>query len=193
LSGEREFGVQLNKPFARTIKIDLPTFTGCYGDFLILIFLKLITDGDAKLTSLYEIFLTLLTNISPYIKSMAMITCSRLISLFKTLSRPNFLFENEKNHRYVFFLLETFNNCIQYQYEGNYNLIYALIRNQKAFASLANLQLPVKQRKIKITKKTISKNNEKQKEKIEDDEEVEGNKNIEGGEEKSSTWNWSME
>ncbi len=47
-----------------------------------------------------------------------MTTSMKLMHLFKLLSRPKFLFGNERNHRYVFFLLEVFNNSIQYQYEG---------------------------------------------------------------------------
>jgi hypothetical protein len=37
LSSKREFGVQLNKPFQRRVTIDLPTFTGNYADYLILV------------------------------------------------------------------------------------------------------------------------------------------------------------
>jgi len=37
MSGEREFGVQLNKPFLRRLTIDLPTFSGNYADYLILV------------------------------------------------------------------------------------------------------------------------------------------------------------
>jgi hypothetical protein len=40
LSSKREFGVQLNKPFVRRVTIDLPTFTGNYADYLILVRLK---------------------------------------------------------------------------------------------------------------------------------------------------------
>jgi len=48
----------------------------------------------------------------------------------------------ERNHKYVFFLLEVFNNIIQYQSEGNYNLLYAMLRSDKAFRNLLQIQLP---------------------------------------------------
>jgi hypothetical protein len=43
LSSKREFGVQLNKPFVRRVTIDLPTFTGNYADYLILVRLSLVS------------------------------------------------------------------------------------------------------------------------------------------------------
>ena len=42
---------------------------------------------------------------------------------------------------YVAMILEMFNNIVQYQYEGNGNLIYALIRRRELFDGLANLTL----------------------------------------------------
>jgi hypothetical protein len=42
---------------------------------------------------------------------------------------------------YVALLLETFNNIIQYQYEGNVNLTYAIIRRKEVFDSLFSLSL----------------------------------------------------
>ncbi|CAI7935569.1 Hypothetical predicted protein, partial [Podarcis lilfordi] len=43
------------------------------------------------------------------------------------------------NHHLVFFLLEVFNNIIQYQFDGNSNLVYAIIRKRNVFHQLANL------------------------------------------------------
>lgn len=30
LSGERNFGVRLNKPYTATVPMDIPVFTGCF-------------------------------------------------------------------------------------------------------------------------------------------------------------------
>ena len=40
LSGERNFGVRLNKPYTATVPIDIPVFTGTHADLLILVFHK---------------------------------------------------------------------------------------------------------------------------------------------------------
>jgi hypothetical protein len=151
LSSKREFGVQLNKPFQRRVTIDLPTFTGNYADYLILVFHKMIVDGHAELEILYECWLSILANVSPFVKAVSMVTSNKLMHLFKLLSRPRFLFANERNHRYIFFLLNVFNNFIQYQYEGNYQLIYAMIRYREGFSSLARIDLSSLQPKPAIT------------------------------------------
>ena len=46
-------------------------------------------------------------------------------------STPWFLFSNPTNHHLVFFLLEMFNNIIQYQFDGNSNLVYTVIRKRQ--------------------------------------------------------------
>jgi hypothetical protein len=55
------------------------------------------------------------------------------------LSVPDFVLAYPHNYRFSFFLLETFNNLLQYQYEGNVPLALALIRNKEAMFRLVNL------------------------------------------------------
>lgn len=40
LSGERNFGVRLNKPYTATIPMDIPVFSGTHADLLIIVFHK---------------------------------------------------------------------------------------------------------------------------------------------------------
>jgi len=44
-------------------------------------------------------------------------TCVRVVTL-QAFSTPWFLYANPTNHHLVFFLLEVFNNIIQYQFDG---------------------------------------------------------------------------
>lgn len=37
LSGERNFGVRLNKPYSVRVPMDIPVFTGSHADFLIVV------------------------------------------------------------------------------------------------------------------------------------------------------------
>lgn len=37
LSGERNFGVRLNKPYSVRVPMDIPVFTGTHADFLIIV------------------------------------------------------------------------------------------------------------------------------------------------------------
>ncbi|KAJ3608533.1 hypothetical protein NHX12_025580 [Muraenolepis orangiensis] len=120
LSGERNFGVRLNKPYTVRVPMDIPVFTGSHADLLIVIFHKIIT-------------------ISPYLKSLSMVAANKLLHLLEAFSTSWYLFSSAQNHHLVFFLLEVFNNIIQYQFDGNFNLVYAIIRKRSIFHQLANL------------------------------------------------------
>ncbi|XP_076616304.1 protein HID1b [Chaetodon auriga] len=139
LSGERNFGVRLNKPYTLRVPMDIPVFTGTHADLLIVIFHKIITSGHQRLHPLFDCLLTVIVNISPYLKSLSMVAANKLLHLLEAFSTPWFLFSLPQNHHLVFFLLEVFNNIIQYQFDGNYNLVYAIIRKRNVFHQLANL------------------------------------------------------
>lgn len=68
-----------------------------------------------------------------------MVASTKLLHLLEAFSTPWFLFSSSSNHHLVFFLLEIFNNIIQYQFDGNSNLVYTIIRKRQVFHSLANL------------------------------------------------------
>ncbi|XP_026207950.1 protein HID1b isoform X1 [Anabas testudineus] len=139
LSGERNFGVRLNKPYTLRVPMDIPVFTGTHADLLVVIFHKIITSGHQRLQPLFDCLLTIIVNISPYLKSLSMVSANKLLHLLEAFSTPWFLFSTPQNHHLVFFLLEVFNNIIQYQFDGNCNLVYSIIRKRNVFHHLANL------------------------------------------------------
>jgi hypothetical protein len=47
-----------------------------------------------------------------------MVASTKLLHLLEAFSTPWFLFSASTNHHLVFFLLEIFNNIIQYQFDG---------------------------------------------------------------------------
>uniref|UniRef100_A0A8D0EE96 HID1 domain containing n=1 Tax=Salvator merianae TaxID=96440 RepID=A0A8D0EE96_SALMN len=139
LSGERNFGVRLNKPYSVRVPMDIPVFTGTHADLLIIVFHKIITSGHQRLQPLFDCLLTIIVNVSPYLKSLSMVAANKLLHLLEAFSTTWFLFSAVQNHHLVFFLLEVFNNIIQYQFDGNSNLVYAIIRKRNVFHQLANL------------------------------------------------------
>ncbi|XP_028968759.1 protein HID1 [Galendromus occidentalis] len=139
LSGERNFGVRLNKPYAASVSMDVPVFSGTHADLLVLVFHRMITTGHARLQPLFDCLLTIIVNVSPYLKSLSMVASTKLLHLLEAFSTPWFLYSNPNNHHLVFFLLEIFNNIIQYQFDGNSNLVYTIIRKRNIFHLLANL------------------------------------------------------
>ncbi|KAI0220338.1 Protein HID1 [Lamellibrachia satsuma] len=118
LSGERNFGVRLNKPYSVRVPMDIPVFTGTHADFLIIVFHKIITTGHQRLQPLFDCLLTIIVNVSPYLKTLSMVASTKLLHLLEAFSTPWFLYAGPTNHHLVFFLLEVFNNIIQYQFDG---------------------------------------------------------------------------
>ena len=57
----------------------------------------------------------------------------------KAFSTPWFLLSTPTNHTLIYFLLEMLNNLIQYQFDGNSNLVYTIIRKRAVFHNLAHL------------------------------------------------------
>ncbi|XP_057681874.1 protein HID1-like isoform X2 [Corythoichthys intestinalis] len=140
LSGERNFGVRLNKPLTLRVPMDVPVFSGTHADLLLVIVHRVMTGGHRRLQPLFDSLLTVIVNVSPYLKSLSMVSANKLLHLLEIFSRPCFLFSAPRNHQLVFFLLEAFNNIVQYQFDGNSNLVYSLIRRRNLFHQLANLQ-----------------------------------------------------
>lgn len=139
LSGERNFGVALNKPFTTQLPVKLALFTGNHADLLVVVFHKLVVNGSKKLKTLHSCLLTIICNISPYAKTLSNVASQKLLSLFQIFASPRFIFRAPAAHQYVFFLLDIFNNLIQYQYEGNLHLVYAIVRRKGLFEALQNL------------------------------------------------------
>jgi len=150
LSGERSFGVLLNKEYDLRLPMDLPIFSGTHSDFLIITLQKIIVTGSAKLSPLYHCFLTIMCNISPYAKTLSLVTSVKLVNLLETFTTPKFFFSSESNHIFVALLLEIFNNIIQYQYSGNAHLVYAIVRRKEIFCRITHLSLPASVRAAQI-------------------------------------------
>lgn len=120
-------------------KIDITLLSGTHADLLITVFHKIIATGHQRLQPLFDCLLTILVNVSPYLKTLSMVASVKLLHLLEAFSTPWFLLSAPNNHHLVFFLLEMFNNIIQYQFDGNSNLVYTIIRKRHIFHSMANL------------------------------------------------------
>lgn len=138
LSGERNFGIRLNKPYQVSVLTNLPPFNGTYTDLIIIVFHKLILYGH-NVYQLFDYMLAIIANISPYIKALSMISSKCLIQLFEIFSAPFVIFTEPNYHQIVLYLFEIFNNIIQYQFDGNTNLICSILQKKDLFLNLKNL------------------------------------------------------
>ncbi|KAJ3013667.1 UNVERIFIED_CONTAM: hypothetical protein HDU68_000589, partial [Siphonaria sp. JEL0065] len=144
LSQERNYAIQLNAPFDNAgiaiASAQLPIFTGCWADFVVLGFHYIITTtSKTPVASLHETMLMTLSNLSPYLKNLCVVTGNKLLSLFQVFTNPAFLVSSEGNHKMVFYLLDFFNSVVQYQIGGNSQLVYALVRNRDRIHALNKL------------------------------------------------------
>lgn len=144
LSSERSFAVRLNQGYLGNIPLQLPNFKGCFTDVLALVLCKVVSDclPRPQNDALVEMLLTVLCNVSPYVKSFAPESCLKLTALVERCSRPAYVFRSAFTHHGLAFLLEMLNNIIQYQFEGNTMLVYAVLRQKECYEHLANLKLP---------------------------------------------------
>jgi len=69
-----------------------------------------------------------------------MVAATKILHIIEAFSTPWFLFSNPTNHHLIFFLLEVLNNIIQYQFDGNSNIIYSMIRKRQIFHDLSGLK-----------------------------------------------------
>ena len=141
LSGERNFGVALNKAYTLELPVDIPLFTGTHADLLFLVLSKLVMDGHERLSTLHNCFVTIICNVSPYCKTLISSTSVKLCNLLSYFASPRLLLAAETNYVYVVMLLETINNILQYQYQGNVHVVYSALRLKSLFEGLAVLDL----------------------------------------------------
>ncbi|KAI9026658.1 high-temperature-induced dauer-formation protein-domain-containing protein [Phycomyces nitens] len=143
LSSDRTFGVKLNKQFLSQsylpALIRIPASHGTYGDFLIISIFSLIATTRGTLSTLYPALVLTISNVSPYLKNLSVISSSKLVGLFSSISAPGFLLADESNYRLLSYLIEAFNNIIQYQFTDNPNFVYAIVRNHAKFEKLRDL------------------------------------------------------
>lgn len=138
LSGERYFGVKLNEPYSANLLSNIPAFTGSHADLMIIVFHKLIIYGENTF-HLFDYLLTILANVSPYLKNLTTLACKCLIQLFEIFTSPCVIFTEPNYHTLVLLLVETFNNLIQYQFDGNAHLVSVILAKKEVFKDLANL------------------------------------------------------
>ncbi|KAJ4461697.1 putative Protein HID1 [Paratrimastix pyriformis] len=137
MSGFRYFGVALNLPCPVRIPGG-PVLDGTYADHFFMVIHDVLLKFARKSIALTTTLLTILANVSPYIKSLGKVPASSLVNLFDVFAKPRFLYAVESHYQFLGYLIEVFNNMVQYQYEGNAHLVYNLLLKAKTFERLAS-------------------------------------------------------
>jgi hypothetical protein len=84
---------------------------------------NLIATTRGALSTLYPALILIITNVSPYLKNLSVGSSAKLVSLFNSFSAPGFLLADDSNHKLVEYILEAFNNIIQFQFTGRWHYI----------------------------------------------------------------------
>ena len=150
MSVERNFGKGLNKRFegqeTLPASIKIPNFHGSYADYLINSIHTLLTTktGSLNRNHLEHVFpalLAILNNIAPHVDNLGRATSTKLLQLFATMARPDFLLANESNNQMLQSVLEVLNAIVEHQFSKNPNVVYAILRSKKRFQALRDFTL----------------------------------------------------
>lgn len=141
LSSSREFSVLLNEPLvASMVDLGYPPGVTTYADALLFTVWRLVVDSARSSRGIVvDMLLTALSNVSPYIKSFSAVSSDKLINLVARFSKPRWLCAAHYNYQQLISTLEIINNLVQYQFEGNAELVYAIVRNHELFQLLDDL------------------------------------------------------
>jgi High-temperature-induced dauer-formation protein len=147
LSQDRNFGIHLNASLDLSSlghhAKSFPSFTmGCWGDAVYLfIFILLSTSSPSRpaINLLQESYLSTIANIAPLITKFNPSTAQRLFSMFSVYSSPRYLLAKERNHSKLFYLLYAIDTILQYQYHGNVQIVYTIVRNKEKVLALRDM------------------------------------------------------
>lgn len=68
--------------------------------------LCLVTNSVCCPSSVAQVLLTLLSNISPYLTKLSLFASVKLLNLFELFTSPKFLYANQTNHQYATMMLD---------------------------------------------------------------------------------------
>jgi hypothetical protein len=148
LSQDRNFGIQLNHTFELSLLGSsakaFPNFTGgCWGDALYIFVYVMLTSNApptrSSINQLQESYLAVLANCAPVVTKFNSITAQKLYSLFSVFASPRFLLSKERNYSKLFYYLYTIDTILQYQYQGNVQIVYSFVRNRKKVIALREM------------------------------------------------------
>lgn len=128
-SSNRDFSMLLNEPYGLQISFDLKDFeSGTYADLTYQIIHRMIKVGPGILRPLYKSLVSVISNTSPYVKSLSKDSCECIFMLIKTFSNADLLKKREETSRILSNLFEAVNYILLYHDQGNEEFLVALIK-----------------------------------------------------------------
>eukprot|EP01134_Creolimax_fragrantissima_P005454 CFRG5454T1 len=142
LSSNRTFGVALNIPVSGTTGLEISTFSGHHGDMLLLGVHKIITHGHVKLSVIHDHLLRVFSNVAPFLKTFSKVAATKFVALFEVFSSPRYVCASPYHPNLLYYILEGLNSLVQYHFDGNVSVAYAILRRRDLFENLDKLTEP---------------------------------------------------
>jgi hypothetical protein len=131
LSSDREFVVtRFGSEYKHELDISSLRLDGVLkiSDLVVSVMIKLIAIHNKTLSdSLIEMWLTIACNLSAFVPGLSSETSKLVLILLERMTRPVYILGKPNRYHSASFLIEFINNCLQYQYEGNFYLVYCLL------------------------------------------------------------------
>ncbi|ANQ06601.1 Uncharacterized protein PCOAH_00008050 [Plasmodium coatneyi] len=147
----------LNQKYDQKIKVKFPLRNvyqfDSYVDFLVYTLCMLINDNIffLKFERIIDMSITILTNVSVYIKSMNTYSCESIINILKKVLKKEWLLSSQHHYYSLFLMLDFINNILSHNLNDNYNLIYMIIKNKDVFFSIHNLDQMLKDNCLSVS------------------------------------------
>ncbi|SCP02625.1 conserved Plasmodium protein, unknown function [Plasmodium malariae] len=140
----------LNEKYDQKIKINFLlkniSHFDTYVDFLVYVLYMIVNDNIyfLKFERIIDMSITILTNMSVYIKSMNTYSCEYIISILKKILKKEWILSSQHHYYSLFLILDFINNILSHNLNDNYNLVYMIIKNKDVFFSIHNLDEELK-------------------------------------------------
>ncbi|GAW82905.1 hypothetical protein, conserved [Plasmodium gonderi] len=140
----------LNQKYDQKIKVNFQLRNvyqfDSYVDFLVYSLCMLINDNIffLKFERIIDMSITILTNVSVYIKSMNTYSCECIISILKKVLKKEWILSSQNHYYALFLILDFINNILSHNLNDNHNFIYMIIKNKDVFFSIHNLDQVLK-------------------------------------------------
>ncbi len=138
---DAEFGVFLGTSYSEEVTFDVPLFHGTYGDLLLLLLHKGLQTRYLLGSPLQQTFLSILYNVSPFLKELGIQSVMGIFQLISFYSSPRWLLHDQDSFISLKLVLDSVMNVLTYKYEANAVLVFALLRQSKRYLDLSDRKL----------------------------------------------------
>jgi len=120
---------------------DLPLFYGRYSDLLILLLHKALKTPHLNTLTFRQAFLSILYNISPFVKNLVLQSVSALTQLVAYYISPSWLLKDADSFLPGKIILDSIVNMLSYSFSYNSVLVFGLLNQSRKYKAFMEMQL----------------------------------------------------